>query len=98
MSAVTIPTTVRFDKDTKDSATEILDSLGLSFNAYLNLALKQLINQKQIPFEIKMAQEVPNETTRIAMLKAQAKEAGLIEDASPRFNDTDELFAYLEED
>ena len=98
MTVTTIPTTVRFDKEAKDSATKILDSLGLTFNSYLNLAVKQLVNQKQVPFEIKMEQEVPNKATQIAMLEAQAKEAGLLKDTSPRFNDVDELFEYLEND
>ncbi len=97
MNNITIPTTVRFDKEVKDSATKILDSLGLSFNSYLNLAVKQLVNQKQVPFEIKMEQDVPNKTTQIAFFEAQAKESGLIKDTSPRFNNVDDLFEYLKE-
>ena len=98
MPTSTIATTVRFDKGVKKDATKILDSLGLSFNSYLNLAVKQLVNQKQVPFEIKMEQEIPNETTKTAMLEAQAKEAGIISDTSPRFTNADDLLEYLEQD
>ena len=98
MSTSAIPTTVRFDKETKNSAIKILDSLGLSFNSYLNLAVKQLVNQKRVPFEIKMEQDVPNEVTKTTMLRAEAKESGLIDDDSPRFNNADDLFDYLEKD
>ena len=96
MSTATVPTTVRFDKESKEKATSILDSLGLSFNSYLNLAVKQLINQRKVPFEIKLEEDIPNEDTRAAMLKAEAKAAGLIKDNSPAFDNVDELMAYLE--
>lgn len=98
MSTATVPTTVRFDKESKEKATSILDSLGLSFNSYLNLAVKQLINQRKVPFEIKLEEDIPNEDTRAAMLEAEAeaKAAGLIKDNSPAFDNVDELMAYLE--
>lgn len=97
MATTTFPTTVRFDKESKEQAVSILDSLGLSLNAYLNLAVKQLINQRKVPFEIKLGDEVPNEATRRAMVEAEAKAMGLIEDTSPRFQDVDALMSHLEE-
>ena len=95
MSTATVPTTVRFDKESKEKATSILDSLGLSFNSYLNLAVKQLINQRKVPFEIKLEEDIPNEDTRVAMLEAEAKAAGLIKDNSPAFDNVDELMGAL---
>ena len=50
--------TVRIEDSLKIQATEILDSIGLEFNDYLNLAVRQLVNQRRIPFELKAADEV----------------------------------------
>ena len=38
------PTTVRIEEGLKEQATEFLDSVGLSLNSYLNLAVRQLVN------------------------------------------------------
>ena len=40
-------------------------------NSYLNLAVRQLVNQRKIPFEIVGRAEVPNEVTRRAMVIAE---------------------------
>lgn len=90
------PTTIRIDESLKSQATDILDSIGLGLNAYLNLALRQLVNQRRIPFELKAAPETPNEATRRAMVLAEAKAMGLVPDDSPAFTDADELMAFLE--
>ena len=67
MSTATVkPTTVRIEEGLKEQATEFLDSVGLSLNSYLNLAVRQLVNQRKIPFEIVGRAEVPNEATRRA--------------------------------
>ena len=69
-STVMKPTTVRFDEGLRAQATDILDSIGLGLNAYLTLALRQLVNQRRIPFELVPAQEEPTEETRRAMVLA----------------------------
>ena len=86
---------MRFDEADKRAATEILDSIGITFNAYLNMAVKQLINKRRVPFELEAAPEIPNEETRRAMVEAEAKALGLIEDDSPRFRDADAAIAFL---
>ena len=98
MPAVTAikPTTVRIEESLKNQAAEILDSIGLGFNAYLNLAVRQLVNQRRIPFELKAADEIPSEETRRAMVLAEAKAMGLIPDDAPSFSDADELMAFLD--
>ena len=96
MAIATKSTTLRIDEDTKREATEILDSMGISFNGYLNMALRQLINQHRIPFDIVPAREIPNEETRRAMLLAEAKATGLIEDDAVTFENADDAIAYLE--
>lgn len=73
MSTATVkPTTVRIEEGLKEQATEFLDTVGLSLNSYLNLAVRQLVNQRKIPFEIVGRAEVPNEATRRAMVIAEA--------------------------
>lgn len=89
------PTTVRFDEGLRAQATDILDSIGLGLNAYLTLALRQLVNQRRIPFELVPAQEEPNEETRRAMVLAEAKELGLIEDDAVSFDSADDAAAFL---
>lgn len=90
------PTTVRFDERLKVEASSILDSIGLSLNSYLTLALKQLVNQRRVPFELAPAPEVPTEETRRAMILAEAKETGLVEDDAVTFSNVDDAIAYLE--
>ncbi len=74
MSTTTVkPTTVRIEEGLKEQATlSFLDSVGLSLNSYLNLAVRQLVNQRKIPFDIVGRAEVPNEATRRAMVIAES--------------------------
>ena len=88
--------TVRIEDSLKIQATETLDSIGLEFNDCLNLAVRQLVNQRRIPFELKAADEVLNEETHRAMVFAEAKAMGLIPDDAPSFSDPDELMAFLD--
>ena len=39
----------------KNSASSILDELGLNMYTYINMALKQLVIQRGIPFESKLS-------------------------------------------
>lgn len=48
-------TTIRYDERVRDEATPLLNSMGMSLNTYLNLALNQLVVQRRVPFEIKAA-------------------------------------------
>ena len=88
--------TTRFEESDKSEATDLLKSMGLTFNGYLNMAVKQLINQRRIPFEILPAKEEPSEETRRAMIAAEAKEYGLIDDDSPSFTTADEAINGLD--
>lgn len=95
-TSVMKPTTVRFDEGLKADATDILDSIGLSLNSYLTLALRQLVNQRRVPFDLVPAPEVPNEETRRAMILADAKEMGLIKDDAATFDNMGDALSYLE--
>ena len=91
-------TTIRMDDDVKAQAVAMLESMGLSMNAYVNLALRQLVNQGRIPFEIVASREVPNEETRRAMVLAEAKALGIVADNDPAFTDVDALMSSLDAD
>ena len=95
-TSVMKPTTVRFDEGLKADATDILDSIGLSLNSYLTLALRQLVNQRRVPFDLAPAPEAPNEETRRAMILADAKEMGLIKDDAATFDNVEDALSYLE--
>lgn len=73
-----VATTIRFDRDLKEDADKELNDMGLSLTAYLNLAVKQLVIQKEVPFKIKSSakneEEIVNSTTRRAIIKAMAEE------------------------
>lgn len=92
-----VATTLRFDESDKAAASSLLESMGISFNGYLTMSVKQLINQRRIPFEIVPASYEPTEETRLAMLQAEAKAAGLIPDDDPRFDNVDDFMKSLEE-
>ena len=96
MPTLSKPTTIRIDDSLKSEATAILDSIGLNFNTYVNLATRQLVAQRKVPFEL-VAMDVPTNKTRRAMIEAEAKELGIIEDTEPSFTNADSLLAYLEE-
>lgn len=95
---MTSSTTIRLDDDLKKELQKDLDAAGISMNAYFVMAAKQLVLQKKIPFEILTEPEVPNDTTRKAMLLAEAKDEELIPDDSPSFNNVDDLMKSLDKD
>lgn len=88
--------TINLDDKLKDQLNQQLKSTGISINEYFTMAAKQLVIQKQIPFEILTEPEIPNEVTRKAMLEAKAREAKLIPDNSPRFDNVDDLMKSLD--
>ena len=94
---MTTATTIRLEESDKIQATDILKSMGLTLSGYLNMAVKQLINQQKVPFEIVAANPVPTAETSLAMLRAEAKAAGLIPDNDATFDNVDDFLASLED-
>ncbi|BDR52318.1 translation repressor RelB [Bombiscardovia nodaiensis] len=45
-------TTIRMNDELKARASAVLESMGLNFNTFVNMASVQLVNQKRIPFDI----------------------------------------------
>lgn len=85
-----VASTIRIDSDLRKAADKELSDMGLALTAYLNLAVKQLVIQKEVPFKIKASdnnEEITNQTTRRALIKAMAKEEGLIKDEEHHFTD-----------
>ncbi len=89
-------TTIRMDDDLKKKLQKDLDATGMSMNTYFVMAAKQFVLQKKVPFEILAEPEIPNKTTRKAMLLAEAKEEGIIPDNSPSFKNADDLMKSLD--
>lgn len=98
MAVAIKPTTIRVNEALKAQASEILDSLGISYNNFVVMATHRLVNQRRIPFELLPALEVPNEATRRALVAAEAKELGLIPDDAVGFDGIDDLMTYLEDE
>lgn len=94
----TTPTTIRLDDDLKKELTKELSSMGLSINGYFNLAARQLVIQKKVPFEVLAESNEPTEATKKALVAAQAKELGIIPDDSPSFDNMNELKNYLDKE
>lgn len=79
---------VRIDETTKNKATAVLDSLGLSASDAVRLLYHRLIADQAFPLELK----VPNGATRDAMAEANA----MLVNRRTRFANGAELIAALE--
>lgn len=93
----TSATTIRLDDDLKKELVKELKATGLSVNTYFNMAARQLVIQKKVPFEVITEVDVPTEKTRRAIVAAEAKALGLIPDDTPTFDDVNELKKFLDE-
>ena len=53
MENITSPISVQVDSQDKETANNILKSLGLNMSTFVNMAIKQLIYVEGLPFEVK---------------------------------------------
>ncbi len=60
-------TSIKLDKDVKESAKKILKELGLTMGEAVNIFLTQVTLNKGLPFEVK----IPNEETKKAIKEAR---------------------------
>ncbi|WEV67283.1 type II toxin-antitoxin system RelB/DinJ family antitoxin [Bifidobacterium sp. ESL0769] len=44
---------IRTNKELKEEATELLESIGLDLTTAINMTLKQIVNTRSLPFEPK---------------------------------------------
>jgi len=56
--AVTTPTQIRIEENTKKQAMELLEGLGLNLSDAVNMFLKQVILRKGIPFDVTYPEDV----------------------------------------
>ena len=64
-----VSTNISIDSDIKSKAQTMLSDFGLDLSTAVNIFLRQMLRQKEIPFAI--TQNVPNETTLRAMDDAE---------------------------
>ncbi len=68
---MTIPvketTSIKLDKEIKESAKKIFKELGLTMGEAVNIFLKQVTLHRGLPFEVK----IPNEDTKKAINEAR---------------------------
>lgn len=59
---------IKTDEDIKKNAEVILNGLGLNISSAVNLFLKQIINYRGIPFDLRLPDTVvPNRETIVAI-------------------------------
>jgi DNA-damage-inducible protein J len=66
---------IRVDKDLKENADKLFDSLGLNMTTAMNVFLHQCVREQAIPFRIQVTpqEETPNAETRAALEELQAE-------------------------
>ena len=82
----TVTVQARMEPELKSRAREVLNAIGLTESAAISLFYAQIINQKGIPFELKM----PNAETRASLEEDMSK--------APRFDSVEALISDCLED
>lgn len=67
----------RTPESVKETATCILERLGLNMSTYINMALNQLIIQEGIPFSVKLYPKTYSDEEKISEVAATLKMEGL---------------------
>jgi len=84
---------IRVDEEVKNAANEVVEQLGLSLSAAVNIFLSQIAIRHEIPFRISTNFE-PNEETIAALEEGEAIATGSV--AAKRYHDVDSLFEELD--
>jgi DNA-damage-inducible protein J len=84
---------IRVDEDVKNSATEVVEQLGLSLSTAVNIYLKQISIRREIPFRIS-AYPMPNDETIAALKEGEGIAVGQI--SATRYKNVDDLFADMD--
>lgn len=83
---------IKTDKETKEQAEQILNEIGLTLTAAVNLFLKATVRERGIPFALKLEQ--PNEVTMMAIEEGRS----IARDTTVKgYTNMDDLKAALEE-
>lgn len=71
--AVTAPTQIRIEENTKKEAGELLEGLGLNLSDAVNMFLRQVILRKGIPFEVKYPEDMREFKPEVVEAMEEAK-------------------------
>ncbi|MGN0355614.1 MAG: type II toxin-antitoxin system RelB/DinJ family antitoxin [Muricoprocola sp.] len=63
MAAKTANVNVRVEQSIKEQAEAILDKLGISASAFINMTYRQVIMHKGIPFEVSLPKDIQTRDT-----------------------------------
>jgi len=86
---------IRVDEEVKNSATEVVEQLGLSLSSAVSIYLNQIAIRREIPFRIS-TYPVLNDSTIAALQEGEAIASGRA--SAKRYNSVDDLFEALESD
>ena len=77
---------VALDADVVRRAEAKLNLYGISRQTAINMFYHVVINEDQFPFvpRLETSEDIPNETTRKAIVEAEAKSLGIIPDDTPQ--------------
>lgn len=96
MESLTSPISVQIDSQDKEIANRILKNLGLNMSTFVNMAIKQLINEDGIPFQVK------NPKPSIELKRAIKEGEKILQDLEngkrKGYNNMDDLIESLNED
>ena len=73
----------RIEPELKDSASAVLDKMGLNISQAFRLFLRQVVVQQALPFSVK----APNDVTMAAMKEARSIKKAQFGSAKDLFND-----------
>ena len=63
MATKTANVNVRVEQEVKDKAEAILEKLGISASAFINMTYRQVIMKRGIPFDVSIPAEIPTRDT-----------------------------------
>lgn len=72
--AITTPTQIRIEENTKKQAVELLEGLGLNLSDAVNMFLKQVILRKGIPFDVSYPEDTREFKTEVIEAMEEAKQ------------------------
>ena len=92
--AITVPTQIRLEENTKKQAVELLEGLGLNLSDAVNMFLKQVILRKGIPVDVSYPEDMWEFKPEVTKAMEEAKYISRNPDVKG-YTDMDELFEEL---
>ncbi len=93
--AVTTPTQIRIEENTKKQAVELLEGLGLNLSDAVNMFLRQVILRRGIPFEVAYPEDMREFKPEVMEAMEEAKR--ISRDSKVKgYTDIDKLFEELD--